>query len=52
MIPERYVEEWWEHTPWQFLPMIEQVMIISRALVDLYSNSYIKEKLVLGEGRP
>jgi len=50
MIPERYVEEWWEHTPWQFLPMIEQDMIISRALVDLYSNSYIKEKLVFRGG--
>lgn len=50
MIPERYVEEGWKHTPWQFLPMIEQDMIISRALVELYSNPNIKEKLIFRGG--
>ncbi len=50
MIPNRYVEEGWEYTPWQFLPMIEQDMIISRALVELYSHPNIRENLIFRGG--
>jgi predicted nucleotidyltransferase component of viral defense system len=50
VIPERYIEECLEHTPWQFLPMVEQDMVISRALIELYSSSNIKEKLVFRGG--
>jgi predicted nucleotidyltransferase component of viral defense system len=50
MIPERYIEEWLEQTPWQFMPMVEQDMIISRTLIELYSTPKIKEKLIFRGG--
>lgn len=50
MISEKFIEEWKKQAPWQSNSMIEQDLIISRALVDLYNNKLIKEKLVFRGG--
>ena len=50
MISERYIEAWRRHTPWQSLPMVEQDMIITRALVCLYADPRIKNRLLFRGG--
>lgn len=50
MIPESYVEQWRSEAPWQTLDMVEQDLIISRALVDLYKQPHIMETLVFRGG--
>ena len=46
MIPEIYVEHWRNSFKWQTLAQIEQDLIISRALLNLYNDPHIKEALV------
>ncbi len=36
MIPEIFIEKWRKNAPWKTLDMIEQDLIINRALVSLY----------------
>ncbi len=50
MIPEIFIEHWRQTVKWQTLEQIEQDLIISRALVDLYNDSHIKEALVFRGG--
>ena len=50
MIPQTYVEQWRNLFKWQTLAQIEQDLIISRALVDLYSDEYIMNNLVFRGG--
>lgn len=50
MIPEIFIEQWRNTVKWQGLQQIEQDLIISRALVDLYNDSHIKEALVFRGG--
>jgi len=46
MIPSLYVEQWRATAPWKFLPMVEQDLIISRALVDLFNHTEVQRSLV------
>jgi predicted nucleotidyltransferase component of viral defense system len=50
MIPEIFIMAWREYAKWQTLAQIEQDLIISRALVDLYNDPYIKDALVFRGG--
>lgn len=50
MIPDIHIENWRKNAPWQTLDMIEQDLIISRALVDLYNRSEISENLAFRGG--
>ena len=50
MIPEDFIEGWRKIVPWQMDEQIEQDLIISRALVDLYNDPHIKEALVFRGG--
>jgi len=50
MIPETFVEQWRDSFQWQTLAQIEQDLIISRALIDLYSDSHVKDALVFRGG--
>lgn len=50
MIPEAYIEQWRTKITWQTLAQIEQDLIISRALVDLYSHNHIKHSLIFRGG--
>jgi len=50
MIPENFIEHWRNSVKWRTLPQIEQDLAISRALVDLYNEPYIKDALVFRGG--
>lgn len=50
MIPEVFIESWRKTVPWQMNEQIEQDLIISRALVDLYNDPHIKDALVFRGG--
>ncbi len=50
MIPKNFIEQWSAHTKWQTLAMIEQDLVISRALVCLYNDPKIKDSLVFRGG--
>lgn len=51
MIAQFYLDEWRQlQAPWLRLSQIEQDLMISRALVDLYNNSKIRSNLVFRGG--
>lgn len=50
MIPESYIESWRAHVPWQTLAMVEQDMVISRALINLYNHPKIQDTLIFRGG--
>lgn len=50
MISEVFIEQWHSQAPWQALNMIEQDLIISRVLVDLYNQPKIKSSLAFRGG--
>jgi predicted nucleotidyltransferase component of viral defense system len=50
MIPENYIEQWRPEAPWQTLAMIEQDLIISRALVELFNQPLVQSSLVFRGG--
>ncbi len=50
MIAQNHIVEWEEYAPWQSFAMIEQDLIISRALVCLYNEPKIKDSLVFRGG--
>lgn len=50
MIPEIFVEQWRKQAPWRTIAQIEQDLVISRALVDLYNDSYLKDALIFRGG--
>ncbi len=50
MIPEIFIEQWRNVAKWQTPAQVEQDLVISRALVDLYNNPYLQEALVFRGG--
>jgi len=50
MIPKSFIEQWHQQAPWQTLSMVEQDLIISRALVDIYSQPKVKSSLAFRGG--
>lgn len=50
MIPRNFIEQWQKNAPWQSLDMVEQDLIINRALVSLYGNQKIKDSLIFRGG--
>lgn len=50
MIPEKLILRWRQNAGWQLLNQVEQDLIISRALVDLYNDPHISEALVFRGG--
>jgi predicted nucleotidyltransferase component of viral defense system len=50
MIPESFIESWRTNAKWQNLVQVEQDLVISRALIELYNEPYIKEVLVFRGG--
>ena len=50
MIPESFIEIWRPNANWKTLAMIEQDLVISRALICLYNHPKIKENLVFRGG--
>ena len=47
MIKEGYIREWNEFVPWKDMLMVEQDLIICRALVSIFSDNFLRENLTL-----
>ena len=45
MIPRRYIEEWKEFAHWPEDAQVEHDLIIEKALVQLFSNPFLQERL-------
>lgn len=50
MIPQSYITAWRKHAPWQENYQVEQDLIIQRALIALFSDNFIKERLAFRGG--
>ena len=50
MIPVNLIEQWRDVAKWRTLPQVEHDLLLSRALVDLYNEPYIKDTLVFRGG--
>lgn len=50
MIKERYIREWNEFVPWKDMLMVEQDLIICRALVSIFSDEFLRENLAFRGG--
>ncbi len=50
MIPANYIQEWSHTAPWQDSYQIEQDLVISRALVEIFSDPFLKENLAFRGG--
>ncbi|MBP6872706.1 MAG: nucleotidyl transferase AbiEii/AbiGii toxin family protein [Bacteroidales bacterium] len=50
MIPRAYITEWQQYAPWQFPEQVEQDLIISQALINIYSDEFLKDKLAFRGG--
>lgn len=50
MIPAAYITEWQQTAPWSQPDMVEQDLIISRALLDLFGDEHIAEHLAFRGG--
>jgi predicted nucleotidyltransferase component of viral defense system len=50
MIPQSYITAWRKKAPWQEDYQVEQDLIIERALVEIYSDPFLKERLAFRGG--
>lgn len=50
MIPAAHLQAWRAHTPWPDLRQVEQDLIISRALCDLFNDAFLKERIAFRGG--
>jgi len=50
MIPRDYINQWSQQVPWQSFPMVEQDLIISRALIELFKQEKTRQSLVFRGG--
>jgi predicted nucleotidyltransferase component of viral defense system len=50
MIPQSYITAWRKQAPWQENYQVEQDLIIQRALIALFSDEFIKERLAFRGG--
>lgn len=50
MIPEFFIQQWREQASWPTDAMVEQDLIICRALVDIFSDDFLRENLAFRGG--
>jgi len=50
VIPQQYITEWSEIAPWKANEQVEQDLIICRAIVELFSDEFITEKVAFRGG--
>jgi predicted nucleotidyltransferase component of viral defense system len=50
MIPKAYITEWRNFLPWRSNEQIEQDLVICRALVEIFSDDYLREHLAFRGG--
>ena len=44
MIPKNHITSWHAKAPWSSIDMIEQDLVISRAIVSIFKNSFLQKK--------
>lgn len=50
MIPKPYIAKWQEHAPWKEFSQIEQDLVISRVLVEIFFDDFLRENLAFRGG--
>ena len=50
MIPQAYILAWHKTAPWQFEYQIEQDLILSKILVEIYNDEFLREQLLFRGG--
>ncbi|WP_303922412.1 nucleotidyl transferase AbiEii/AbiGii toxin family protein [Draconibacterium sediminis] len=50
MIPKPYIAKWQKFAPWKEFSQVEQDLIISRTLVEIFSDEYLRENLAFRGG--
>ncbi|WP_254712890.1 nucleotidyl transferase AbiEii/AbiGii toxin family protein [Polaribacter batillariae] len=50
MIPKSYIAKWQEKAPWKQFYQVEQDLVISRALVEIFSDDFLRENLTFRGG--
>jgi len=50
MIPKPSIAKWREHAPWNSFEQVEQDLVISRALVEIFSDEFLNEHLAFRGG--
>ena len=50
MIPKPYIAKWQEHAPWKEFSQVEQDLIISRTLVEIFSDDFLRDNLAFRGG--
>lgn len=50
MLPRRYIDEWREFAPWTEDAQVEQDLIIEKALLQLYSDPFLQQRLAFRGG--
>jgi len=50
MIPKPYIATWQQHVPWKEFAQVEQDLIISRVLVEIFSDEFLRENLAFRGG--
>lgn len=50
MIPQAYITEWSSQVPWRTNEQVEQDLVICRALVEIFSDPFLSERLAFRGG--
>jgi len=50
MIPRDYLEQWGEVVPWKEFEQVEQDLVLSRAIVEIFSDDVLKKTLLFRGG--
>ena len=50
MIPKAYITEWSNFVPWKANEQVEQDLVISRALIEIYSDEFLSKSLAFRGG--
>ena len=50
MIPKPYIAKWQDYVPWKQFYQVEQDLVISRALVEIFSDEFLKDNLAFRGG--
>lgn len=50
MIPQAYITEWRNKAPWPEDAQVEQDLVIERALIEIYADPFLKERLAFRGG--
>ena len=50
MIPQAYITEWSAQVPWQTNEQVEQDLVICRALVEIFSDRFLADRLAFRGG--